>query len=281
MTDVDPAAHSLDVPGARLYYERRGSGPLLLLLGSPMDSARFAGLARALADRHTVVTYDPRGIGNSTREDATSDLTPEQQADDVRRLLEALDGGPVDVFASSGGAVVGLALVTAHPDLVRTLVAHEPPVVDVLADRAQVHAQVEHIYDTYRTHGPERAKAMHVYMVHAGVAAPPTTRTSTPPREPSTEERDRKRAKTHVYYAHLLRPTTRYRPDIEKLCAASTRIVIGCGATSKGQLASRAAVALAARLGVSPVEFPGDHLGFVPLPEECAEVLHHVLQETP
>jgi clorobiocin biosynthesis protein CloN7 len=279
MTDVDPAAHSLDVPGARLYYERRGSGPLLLMIGSPMDSTRFAGFARALADRYTVVTYDPRGIGNSSREDAASDLTPEQQADDVHRLLEVLDSGPVDIFASSGGAVVGLALVTAHPDRVRTLVAHEPPVVDLLADRAQVHAQVEHIYDTYRTHGPEKAKAIHVYMVHAGVGVPPPAGAGTPHREPSTEERDRKRAKTHVYYAHLLRPTTRYRPDIQKLRSAPTRIVIACGATSQGQLANRAAIALAARLGVTPVEFPGDHLGFVPLPEECGDVLHRILQE--
>jgi len=83
MTGSDPVAQTLDVPGARLYYERQGDGPLLLMIGSPMDSTGFAGLARALADRYTVVTYDPRGIGNSTREDATQDVTLEQQADDV------------------------------------------------------------------------------------------------------------------------------------------------------------------------------------------------------
>src|SRR5690349_7141572 len=127
MPGSDPAAQFLDVPGARLYYERQGDGPLLLLIGSPMDSTGFAGLAQALASRYTVVTYDPRGIGHSTREDTTQDITPEQQADDVHRLLSALDGGPAGVFGSSGGAVVGLALVTAHPADVRTLVAHEPP----------------------------------------------------------------------------------------------------------------------------------------------------------
>src|SRR5215470_8311010 len=56
MPDSDPSAHALDVPGARLYYERRGSGPLLLMIGSPMDSAGFAPLAGALADEYTVVT---------------------------------------------------------------------------------------------------------------------------------------------------------------------------------------------------------------------------------
>src|SRR5215813_12026415 len=90
--------HILEVPGARLYYKRRGSGPLLLMIGSPMDSTGFAGLAAALADRYTVVTYDPRCIGNSSREDTDADVTPEQQADDVHRLLSVLGGGSADVF---------------------------------------------------------------------------------------------------------------------------------------------------------------------------------------
>ena len=136
MPDSSLTAHALDVPGARLYYERQGSGPLLLVIGSPMDSTGFAGLASVLADRYTVVTYDPRGIGNSTSQKADQDVTPEQQSDDVHRLLSLLGGEPTHVFGSSGGAVVGLALVTAHPGQVRTLVAHEPPVIELLADRA-------------------------------------------------------------------------------------------------------------------------------------------------
>src|SRR5215467_3873306 len=104
--DSPTAADTLDVPGARLYYERRGSGPPLLMIGSPMDSTGFAGLADTLVGSYTVVTYDPRGIGNSSREDSDQDVTPEQQADDVHRLLTALGSGPADVFGSSGGAVV-------------------------------------------------------------------------------------------------------------------------------------------------------------------------------
>lgn len=278
MTGVDSVAQRLEVPGARLYYERRGSGPLLVMIGSPMDSTRFTGLARALADRYSVVTYDPRGIGNSSREDTEADLTPEQQADDVHRLLNVLDSGPVDVFASSGGAVVGLALVTSHPEQVRTLVAHEPPVYEMLPERAQLREQVEHIYHTYCTHGADKARAMQMHMVHAG-KVPPTRQPGGLPREPSPEERNRLRTKTHIFYAHLLRPTTRYPPDIAALRSASTRIIIACGATSREQPANRSAVALAARLGVTPVEFPGDHLGFVPLAEQCGQLLHRILRD--
>src|SRR5215831_7385493 len=171
MPGFSMAAHTLDVPGARLYYEQRGTGPLLLMIGSPMDSTGFAGLADALADRYTIVTYDPRGIGDSSLEDTGQDVTPERQADDVRRLLSALGGGPADVFGSSGGAVVGLALVTAHPGQVRTLVAHEPPVIELLPDRAQVRAQIQDIYDTYRADGAD--KAMQKFMAHAGLGAAP------------------------------------------------------------------------------------------------------------
>jgi clorobiocin biosynthesis protein CloN7 len=278
MPDSDPTTHSLDVPGARLYYERRGSGPLLLMIGSPMDSTGFAGLATALADDYTVVTYDPRGIANSSREDTTEDVTPEQQADDVHRLLSALGGQPADVFGSSGGAVVGLALVTAHPEQVRTLVAHEPPVVELLPDSAQRRAQIQDIYDTYRADGAE--KAMQKFMAHAGLGEGPGQEADAPRWEASPEEMARMRATTEQFLAHLLRPTTRYRPDIEALRAASTRVVVAGGATSKGQLANRTAVALADQLGMTVVDFPGDHAGFVALPEQCGRVLDQVLTET-
>jgi len=278
MPASDLVTHTLDVPGARLYYERRGTGPLLLMIGSPMDSTGFAGPASALAGQYTVVTYDPRGIGNSSRQDAGQDVTPEQQADDVHRLLSVLGGTPAYVFGSSGGAVVGLALVTAHPGQVRTLVAHEPPVVELLPDSAQLRAQIQDIYDTYRADGAD--KAMAEFMTHAGLGEASGQEADAPRWEPSPEQMARMRAATEVFLAHLIRPTTQYQPDIEALRAASTRIVVAAGATSKGQLANRSALALADRLRTSVVEFPGDHGGFMALPEQFVRVLHQVLTQT-
>jgi clorobiocin biosynthesis protein CloN7 len=278
MPDSEPTTHTLEAPGARLYYERRGSGPLLLMIGSPMDSSGFTPLASALADRYTVVTYDPRGIANSSREDTTQDVTPTQQADDVHRLLSALGAGPVDLFGSSGGAVVGLALVTVHPDQVRTLVAHEPPVTELLPDSDQRRAEIDDIYDTYRAEGAD--KAMQKFMAHAGLSQGPAQQADAPQWEPSAEQVARMRATTDHFLAHLLRPTTRYRPDIQALRAASTRVVVAGGATSKGQLANRTAVALADQLGTTVVDFPGDHGGFLALPEQFGRELDKVLTET-
>ncbi len=212
-------------------------------------------------------------------------MTPEQQANDVHLLLSALGGGPADVFGSSGGAVVGLALVAAHPGQVQTLVAHEPPLVELLADRARVRAQIEDIYHTYHTDGAE--PAMRKFMAHAGLgegaggAGQDQGQQADGPRwEPSAEELARMRATTELFFEHLLRPTTRYRPDIQALRAASTRIVVAGGTTSKGQLANRTAVALADQLGTSVVDFPGDHGGFLALPEQCGRVLDQVLTKT-
>jgi clorobiocin biosynthesis protein CloN7 len=159
-----------------------------------------------------------RGIANSSREDTTEDVTPAQQAEDVHRLLSALGGGPADVFGSSGGAVVGLALVTAHPDQLRTLVAHEPPLVELLADAARLRAEIQNIYDTYR-----------------------------------------------------------YRPDIEALRAASTRIVVAAGATSKRAAPQPHCGGPGRPARDDRVDFPGDHGGFMAFPEQFGRVLDQVL----
>ena len=134
----EPKTYTLDVPGAVLSYDVReadaSTKPVLLIIGSPMGAAGFVTLAGHFGDR-TVVTYDPRGAERSHRSDSTAEITPDQHADDLHRLIEALDAGPVDIFASSGGAVNALVLVAQHPEQVRTLVAHEPPASQEVPDR--------------------------------------------------------------------------------------------------------------------------------------------------
>ena len=136
-TTTEPTTHTLEVPGAVLTYDVQpssGSEPPLLLIGSPMGAGGFATLAGHFPDR-TVVRYDPRGVERSVKADPASLSTPEEHADDLHRVIEALGSGPVDIFASSGGAVNALALVAAHPEDVRILVAHEPPLASIVPDR--------------------------------------------------------------------------------------------------------------------------------------------------
>ena len=273
----------LDVPGGRLYYEVRGSGPLLLVIGQPMTSAFFAPLAELLAEDHTVVTYDPHGLGQSTTEDRSRDITPEIQADDLAHLVDAVGGGPADVFASSGGAVTGLAFAARYPDKVGTLIAHEPPVADLLPDAPYVRAAVDEIQDAYRAHGSGAAFGKFVSLImHDG----PVTEAGVPPAEWSPAGADgeapepsaKQQADDELFFLRMLKPFTRYQPEVDVLRAGSPRVVVAVGETSRGEVARRSAEALAERLGTAPARFPGDHGGFMADPAAFAARIRQVCQ---
>jgi pimeloyl-ACP methyl ester carboxylesterase len=264
---IELKPHTLDVPGAALTYDIRpndsSTEPVLLLIGSPMGAAGFGTLAGHFADR-TVVTYDPRGVERSPKTDPTSPSTPDEHADDVHRLISELDAGPVDLFASSGGAVNALALVARHPEDVRILVAHEPPTAQVLPDRESALAACKDIHDTYLRSGMGPAMAKFIAIVsHKGPI--PADYVDQPPPDPAmfglpTEDDG---SRTDPLVGQNIISCTHYEPDFDALRAASTRIVIAAGAESEGELAHRAAVAVADRLGTAPVIFPSHHGGFL------------------
>jgi pimeloyl-ACP methyl ester carboxylesterase len=262
---TEPKTDTLDVPGARLCYDVRsadgGTEPILLMVGSPMDAVGFTTLAGHFADR-TVVTYDPRGIGRSTREGG-GESTPDLHAEDLHRLISAL-GGPVDVFASSGGAVNALALVARHPEQVRTLVAHEPPLCRLVPDAEQALAAVRGIRDTYDRAGFGPAMAMFLVLTeHRGpVPADWAERIEFDPAAFGLPAEDDGSRDDPLLGQNLV-TCTHYAPDAAALRAASTRVVVGVGAESAGELAHSGGVGLAELLGVAAVTFPGSHGGFL------------------
>jgi pimeloyl-ACP methyl ester carboxylesterase len=261
---------SVSVPGARLHYEIRGSGPLLLVIGSPMAAAEFAPLADALASDHTVVTYDPRGYAGSPVDDPDAPSGVEQRADDIDAILDDLGAESADLFGSSGGAVTGLVLVVRHPGRIGTLIAHEPPLLELLPDAAQQRANTEAIIDTFHRDGFEAAW-MH-FMRNAGFDVAPD---DAPPAPPEQSEDDIRQAAR--FFEIDLRPTTQYLPDIEALKASRTRVVIGVGVDSTKLLTYDTSTKLAELLGNTPAEFPGDHGGFMGAPTEFADALRQVL----
>ena len=266
-------SHSLDVPGARLHYEVRGRGPLLFVIGSPMAAAEFAPLAHALATDHTVVTYDPRGFGDSPVDDPDGPSNPDLRADDVAAILDALGAPSADVFGSSGGAVTGLALVARHPGRVGTLVAHEPPLLELLPDAEAQRAATADIVETFRAEGLQAAWMK--FMVNAGFDVAAFGSDADGPPEPANPEQAL--AEGARFFLHDLVPTTQYVPDFEALRASGSRIVVGLGAESGHLLTQRTSVAVAERLGVDTTEFPGDHGGFMGAPTEFATRLRQLL----
>lgn len=258
---------SLDVPGAAVTYDVHGEltpgDPPLLMFGSPMDARGFGTLAAFFADR-TVVTYDPRGAGRSVRHDTGTASSPADHADDLHRIVEALGGGPVDVFATSGGAINALALVAAHPGDVRTLVAHEPPLVEMLPDRDQARAAVDDVAATYQAAGMGPAMAKFIVLTQWSGPFPDDVASAPAPDPavfglPTGDDGSR----DDVLLGQNLTTSCGYQPDLEALRAAPTRIVLAAGVESGEQLAARAARGLADRLGLGATVFPSHHGGFM------------------
>jgi pimeloyl-ACP methyl ester carboxylesterase len=265
MSLTQPTTRTVEAPGATLTYDvRPGTGEdiPLFLIGSPMGAAGFGTLSSHFPDR-TIITYDPRGAERSVKANPATESNPDQHADDLHRIIEEV-GGPVDFFASSGGAVNALALVTKHPEDVRKLVAHEPPLASVLPDAENAKAAVRAISDSYQRGG--FGAGMAHFMAITGHRGPfPDDIARQPAPDPSmfglpTEDDG---SRTDVMLAQNIINGTHYEPDFDALRAAPTRIVLAAGSESEGEMASRGARAVAERLGTEPVIFPSHHGGFL------------------
>ncbi|UGT43420.1 alpha/beta hydrolase [Nocardia yamanashiensis] len=261
--------HTLELPDADIVFDVHGPLPTadgrapLLMIGQPMCADGFADLAAQFPDR-TVVTYDPRGLGRSKRKDGRVENTPQQQAEDLHALIAELGAGPVEVFGSSGGAVTGLALVTAHPDDVRTLVAHEPPVIPVLPDAAASERARAGVREVYEAKGSGAGMAAFIAMTswqgeytdeYFAQPAPDPAMFGMSTEDDGT--RDDPLLSDHSW------AVSGYQPDAAALTAAPTRVVIAVGEESAGTFTARTSTATAALLGQEATVFPSHHGGFV------------------
>jgi pimeloyl-ACP methyl ester carboxylesterase len=284
--------HTLEMAEADIVYDVHGplptadGRPPLFMIAQPMDASGFGALASHFPDR-TVVTYDPRGLGRSTRKDGRVDNAPTVQAEDVHAVIEALGAGPVEMFASSGGAVTALALVAAYPGDVTTLVAHEPPIIPVLPDAAAAERAQAGFRDVYNANGWGAGMAAFVAMT-SWQGEFTDEYFAQPPPDPAQfgmpAEDDGSRDDPLLSDRSLA--ITSYRPEVDALAAAPTRIVIAVGEESLGTFTGRTAVATAELLGQQATVFPSHHGGFLGgefgyagQPEAFARKLREVLDD--
>jgi pimeloyl-ACP methyl ester carboxylesterase len=264
---TDKKTFTLDVPGAVLTYDVREAAtpsdePPLVLIGLPMGAEGFTTLAGHFTDR-TVVTYDPRGVERSTREPSADLPGVATHADDVHRIIETVGGGPVDLLASSGGAVVALDLAATHPEDVRTVVAHEPPLASVLPDREAMVAAMTDMHDTYQAKGfgAAMAKFITVLMAQGELTADYAKQPDPDPAAFGLPTEDDGSRDDLMFGVNML-VLPPYEPRYETLEAGTPRVLIAVGADTGEQMTGRAARGTATRLGTEPVVFPGGHGGF-------------------
>jgi pimeloyl-ACP methyl ester carboxylesterase len=282
--------HTLRTPEADIAYDVHGplpradGRPPLFMIGQPMTASGFTTLASLFPDR-TVITYDPRGLGRSTRRDGRVDNAPIVQAHDVHAVIEALGAGPVEMFASSGGAVTALALVAIYPDDVTTLVAHEPPLIAVLPDAAAAERARAGFRDAYEAKGWGAGMAAFIAMT-SWRGEFTDEYFAQPPADPAmfgmpTEDDG---SRDDPLLSDRSSAVTSYRPDVDALTAAPTRVVIAVGEESLDTFTGRTSIATAELLGQEATVFPSHHGGFLGgesgyagQPEAFARKLHEVL----
>ncbi|OXR43371.1 putative hydrolase [Nocardia cerradoensis] len=264
---------TLAVPGATLYYEMRGDGPLLLAIpGGGGDAGVFDEMAEILQHHFTVVALDPRGYSRSVLDSGPEPQQVAVQADDVARLLAHLTDEPAFVFGTSNGAIVGLDLLARHAGRVRRLIAHEPPCFAVLPDAGEHLAMVAQVYDLLHTDGLAAAGAR--FLAGIGPAMKPA---------PEVSQLSERAARMWARLAdngplmieHELREFTSYTPDYRALELVSDRLVLAVGRETRGCLPYRPAVEIGARLGPAVVEFPGAHNG---IRTEAVEFAHQLVE---
>lgn len=274
---MTPTTHvtalTLDVDDARLYYEVRGTGPLLVLVGAPMDANSFAPLADLLATDYTVLTTDPRGINRSPLDNPDQDSTPAQRAADLAALITQVGAGPAIALGSSGGAVSVLALAQNHPDSVSTVIAHEPPLLTLLDDRAEQFRLSEELRATYLA--GDRIGAWKQFFAQANIFMPPEAFEVVFGGERNAQAV----ADEQFWFAHELGESVGWQPELDTLRDGPIHIVVGIGEDSTGQLCDRTSTALASALSVTPSRFPGAHTGFADNPAAFEPALRAVLAQ--
>jgi acetyltransferase/esterase len=264
---------TLKVPGAQLFYEVSGSGPLLILIpGAAGVGEVFHPLAHHLSAQYQVVTYDRRGFSRSQL-DGPQDYEHRlaTDTDDVRRLIEHLTDKPAIVFGNSSGAIVALEVLTHSPEWVQTMVAHEPPVVFLLPEAAKWWAFFDGVYDTYRKDGVPKAIHQFASRVVGSVDRQVIERAMTKHANESTM------ANAAYWMEHELRQYPRVELDLDALAAHARQLVPACGRDSQDQMTSQPNKVLARQLGLNLVELPGGHLGFMASPTEFAKELMNAL----
>uniref|UniRef100_A0A060T2Y1 ARAD1A11902p n=1 Tax=Blastobotrys adeninivorans TaxID=409370 RepID=A0A060T2Y1_BLAAD len=261
----------LDVPGAKLYYEVQGEGPLLLFIpGAHGTGEIFRETANLLTSHFTVVCWDRRGFSKSTLTgpfDINKKL--ESDADDAQLLISHLSNGPAYVYGSSSGGVVALALLTRHPEAVRRAMIHEPPAFDVLPEDQNRMAigLVNKVYDTYRTAGPFASMDVFMYALFTGEDL------DYAPLFLDPGQGGEIRGNLLYWYEFELRQYTSAPIDLDALAKVKEKVIPAAGKVSLESPVAGPPALLSQKLSVPFVAIQGGHMPYFTNPEAFARDL--------
>jgi pimeloyl-ACP methyl ester carboxylesterase len=279
--------------GATLYYERRGTGPALVMIsGGGGDAAYYSGVGDRLADEYTVLSYDRRGHSRSTVDDPAKQLDMAEQSADAVAVLRHNDFAKALVFGGSGGALIGLDLAARHGEVIEGLIAHEPPVFAHLSKEAlDTFDDIKRIavregpwpaYARFVTSldRPDSPALLHNPTGRRLIAGLMRAGAAVGKRGPNgLRDIGRLLGNGKYLITNELMPFYDFVPDYEALAAVEFPIVLAAGAGSRRFYPGQGADEVAKRLGAPVVEFPGMHAGYLEEPADFAVTLRKTLAE--
>jgi pimeloyl-ACP methyl ester carboxylesterase len=266
--DTASTGNLLEVNGANIYHEIRGSGPsVLFVAGATGDGGHFERVAEILSDEFTVVTYDRRGNSRSPRPDGWESTSTEEHSEDAAELIEALGIAPVAIFGSSAGAIIGLDLAIRHPELVRGAILHEPPMTAGMANPEELMVAIQQVVEGGMQRGGLSGGVEAFCRFVDGDEAFENL-------DPQLRERMLGNGETCLVTEMPVFPA--YEPDEAALAAVEVpaRVMVGPD-SALGETAGW----LAGQLGVELESLPGGHTPYFDRPQEMAEALRPMLRE--
>ncbi|GAA2629132.1 alpha/beta hydrolase [Dactylosporangium fulvum] len=257
-----------------MYTSKRGDGDRLLVIvqGGDGDADGSAALVDALVSGggFTVLTYDRRGLSRSPAGEGP--VTIESHTDDLALLLAMHAKAPVDVLGISIGALIGLDLAARYPGLVRSVVAHEPPLTQLLDDPAEFVAAQREVEAAFAAEGVPAAMRRFLAMTRLD---PDDREDDVVLPRPSAD----RLANLTFFLTHDAPAARRFRLYLEPLLMEPPRVVPAVGEHSRGNMHAAPVEALAKALGKDVTEFPGGHSGHVFRPKAFAARLRQVLEQ--
>jgi pimeloyl-ACP methyl ester carboxylesterase len=264
----------IEVPGATLFCKVKGTGPVVLIVqGGAADADGSDALAAHLESDFTVVSYDRRGLSRSVLQLGAPPLDISRHSEDASMVLTQVTSEPAFVFGVSIGALIALDLATTHPNQIRLLVAHEPPLKQLLPPDEFTKAlyEQEEVEIAYREEGVRAAmmKFLELSGVDFGdreIDAP------TPELSPNMT------GNLEFFLAHDAPAVRRYQIGVSLLEGVKSKIIPATGETSSANWPNRCAVRLAEILSADLVRFPGGHNAYGSRPRGVAEVLRKLFR---
>ncbi len=259
----------VEVNGARIYHEMRGSGPsVLFIAGATGDAGHFQRVAELLSDEFTVVTYDRRGNSRSPRPDGWDGTSTEEQSEDAAALIEALGIVPAAVFGTSGGAIIGLDLVIRHPELVHGVILHDSAMFSVLPNSEEVLGAIQQVVESGMQRGGPRGGVEAFLRFIVGDEAFENL---------DLGLRERMLSNAETFFGLDFPGVGSYHPDATTLADVEVPVMVLAGAESPPFLIEVSRW-LAAHLNVELETLPGGHAPYFDRPEEMAQALRPLLR---